>query len=286
MIGMVHSVLATSRVWRMLYWWGGSVHMWSAEHRPLRRVVYGNIAWTLAVTILCTVPTIDIIVDSYFTCTAAQISSSMFGLIWALCYTVIPAYLERVFETRHDKVVKFNSVDGSTLGSHISQRSTAFTGSAYITDGSTSDFIGYLNGPREHDQSDLSSALDRSTTGQTNESSTRGSAREGQIPARVAPSAGQLSAVVRMAASFEMTARTMAMEEGNSGARCFSLVDAYLTLLLVSAGPRVDPSLTARHQRQRDLEQAAFSTSNKRRALAPEAEQHNRAHNDERAAAP
>ena len=57
------------------------------EH-PL--AVYGNVAWTTFMTIVAGVPIVDIIVDTDFMCQLAQITSSLCGLFWALCYTVIP----------------------------------------------------------------------------------------------------------------------------------------------------------------------------------------------------
>ena len=93
-----------------------------------------------------------------------QVTSSNMGLIWALCYSVIPAYLERVFEARHDKVVKFNSIDGSALGSNIgSQRSTAFNGSAFNTDESTRSVEHPFLQRARHSSSAASSAQNQRT---------------------------------------------------------------------------------------------------------------------------
>lgn len=78
--------------------------------------MYGNIAWTVTTTFVGIVPLVDIIIDSKLTCELAQISSSLCGVFFLLCYTVVPAYLERIFERTRllSRSVSGDYADGGT----------------------------------------------------------------------------------------------------------------------------------------------------------------------------
>jgi hypothetical protein len=95
--GMALSFTATLKLWRVLKS-AGRNDMWAENHRPLRRVIYGNIAWALSTIICGTIPAVDIWEDTNLTCLMANISTSMTGVLFLVDYTIVPYYLERCFE--------------------------------------------------------------------------------------------------------------------------------------------------------------------------------------------
>jgi hypothetical protein len=133
-VGLVHSAVATRRLWRVLRG-AGPDDMWTAENRPLRRVVYGNIAWTFTTTFAVVVPLVDVVLDSKLTCELAQICTSMYGIFFLLCYSVVPAYLERIFERARVLSTASVSVDGGgTLnrGLLLDEDEYAYAAAAYF----------------------------------------------------------------------------------------------------------------------------------------------------------
>jgi hypothetical protein len=82
--GIVFSVVSTYRLWEVLSSVGAE-DMWSERNRPLRRVVYGNVGWTIGVVACGSIPVIDILVDTMALCWLANFSMSLLGLGKSFC---------------------------------------------------------------------------------------------------------------------------------------------------------------------------------------------------------
>jgi hypothetical protein len=98
--GVVTSFVATARLWWVLSS-AGPTDMWDAAHRPLRRVIYGNAAWSVFCMVIAVVPIVDVVVLTKFTCWLANISCCTCGILFLLAYYVVPNYLEGCFERQH-----------------------------------------------------------------------------------------------------------------------------------------------------------------------------------------
>jgi len=74
--GVVFSLVATARLWNVLSS-AGPADMWEVEHRPLRRIIYGNLVWSVSVGFTGVVPLVDLLTLSHLrascqTCRAAR----------------------------------------------------------------------------------------------------------------------------------------------------------------------------------------------------------------------
>jgi hypothetical protein len=111
--GIFFSIVATIRLHNVLT---STESMWLAEHRSLRRVVYGNIMWTMFVAIIAIIPIIDIIEDTKTTCVVNNIAINCSGVVFYLTYNVFPHYLERCFE---DKRLRSLAHENSSFVNHM-----------------------------------------------------------------------------------------------------------------------------------------------------------------------
>jgi hypothetical protein len=84
--------------------------MWSQRHRPLRRVVYGHLSWTVSTFAVFSIPIIKLFYSTSTTCELATINAASFGVYFLFDYSVAPYLLERMFERVRDST----SIDDST----------------------------------------------------------------------------------------------------------------------------------------------------------------------------
>jgi len=96
--GVMFSVISTCRLWDILKSVGPE-RLWSEKHRPLRRVVYGNIFWTIGVVLASCVPILDFIIGGNLLCVLANLFLNGLGWVYVLCFSILPVYLERCLES-------------------------------------------------------------------------------------------------------------------------------------------------------------------------------------------
>lgn len=85
------------RLWRVLV--GSGPRQWSARTRPLRRALFGNMAWTASLVLVGAIPILDNVLKLEGFCWLANVNVSAIGLLLVFDFDVLPAYLERCFES-------------------------------------------------------------------------------------------------------------------------------------------------------------------------------------------
>jgi hypothetical protein len=97
--GVIFSLVSSWRLWLILRRVPDLVDDdWTARHRPLRRVVYGNIVWTFSVIVVGAIPVLDYVMKNKVMCWLANVNVSILGVIFVVDFYVLPFYLERCLE--------------------------------------------------------------------------------------------------------------------------------------------------------------------------------------------
>jgi len=146
--GLFFSIGATRRLWQVLNSAGSYSARWSPLHRPLRRVVFGQVAWIFTTVFALTLGVVDFAFPpTVATCEAANINIAFFGVYYFVDYIAVPYLLDRVLERR---IRGEQSVEG--VGQH---HQVIFTG----VPEEYSQHEGSLSTPDSRSCSQLSSSL-------------------------------------------------------------------------------------------------------------------------------
>jgi hypothetical protein len=107
LLGVFTSIIATRRLYEVLHS-NGPEDEWTVENRPLRRVVYGNMVWTLGIVFTGAVPVVDSLTggEQQLFCWLANISVTSVGCSFVVAFDVLPYYLEKFAERARETSVQ------------------------------------------------------------------------------------------------------------------------------------------------------------------------------------